>query len=102
MSQEGIFSAQDLQRGTIVAAWSLPQMLWSLAVKLLCCHGAWWPQLASPVSLLSQLPAMLVLHFIFQIALISEDCFLFQTSPFLCDKETYFFLFFFPFAYKIM
>lgn len=53
----------------------------------------WWPQLASPVSLLSQLPAMLGLHFIFQIALISEECFSFQTSPFLCDKETYFFFF---------
>lgn len=63
----------------------------SLAVMLLCCHGS---QLASPLSLLSQLPAMHMVCFIFQTALISEECFLFQTSPFLCDKETYIFFFF--------
>lgn len=48
----------------------------------------------SCVSLLSQLPVMHAVHFIFQTALIPEECFLFQTSPFLCDKETYFFFFF--------
>lgn len=50
----------------------------------------------SCVSLLSQLPAMHAVHFIFQTALIPEECFLFQTSPFLCDKETYFFFFCLP------
>lgn len=55
--------------------------------------GLSWPLLCLFYHLLSQLPAMLVVHFIFQIALISEECFLFQTSPFLCDKETYFFFF---------
>lgn len=86
----GIFSATSSLEGhsSAAAAWSLSENLWSLAVMLLCCHS---PQLASAVSLLSQLPAMHVVHFIFQIALISEECFLFQTSPFLCDKETYFF-----------
>lgn len=55
-----------------------------------------WCQMASSglfyVLLLSQLPAMHLFHYIFQIALISDECFLFQIfSPFLCDKETCFF-----------